>query len=206
MATIYGRNTTSGNNFWQSNVGSNNQYGYLIGSVPAGIITALDVYMAGSGGTARTVLCIWSYPSGNLLAQSSQFTAASGAGGVNGQAWQRATLTSPLVVPGPGTSAFYVGFWRNPADSAEFSFNSASGTFRPNVSAGVANVGSPGSLAVSTGSTGLMSAYLEWQAAGGYTFDGSAYQVSPAYIFDGAAWQNALGVYVFDGSAWQLVN
>ncbi len=204
MATNYGRTTTSGNDTWVSNTGTNNQYGCLVSGVPAGVISALDVYLAGSsGGTCRTILCLWN-SSGTLLAQTAQFTAGAGAGGVNGQAFQRAVLTAPLVV---AAGNYYVGFWRNGADSAEWSYQSGSGTIHPQAPlGGVANVGSPGALSLANTTTGQMTAYLEWQASGVYVYDGSAWVQSPVYIYDGAAWQLSNGVYVYNGSAWVLVN
>ena len=206
MPTNYGRATTGGNDTWVLNVGTNNQYGSLVTGVPAGVVSALDVYMAGgSGGTCRTILCLWDYPSGNLLAQTAQFTAAAGGGGVNAQAWQRAVLTAPIVV---GGGTFFVGFWRNGADSAEWSYNSGSGTIHPQApGGGAANVGSPGALSGVNGTTtGAMSAYLEWQPSGGYDYNGTAYQQTPAYAYSGSAWQLMQGVYAYDGSTWRLVN
>ncbi len=205
MATNYGRTATAGNDTWASNVGTNNQYGCIVTGVPAGVIAALDVFMAGSsGGTCRTILCLWDYPSGNLLAQTAQFTAAAGGGGVNGQAWQRAVLTSPIVV---GGGSYFVGFWRNGADAAEFSYNSGSGTIHPQApGGGVTNVGSPGALNLGSTTTGQMSAYLEWQASGVYVYNGSAWVQSPVYVYDGSSWQLSNGVYVYNGSAWVLVN
>lgn len=202
MSTNYGRATIAGNDTWVSNSGTNNQYGSAMGA-PAGVITALDVYMAGSGGTCRTILCLWN-SSGTLLAQTAQFTASAGGGGVNAQAWQRAVLTSPVVV---ATGTFYVGFWRNGADSAEWSYNSGTGTIHPQgPGGGVANVGSPGNLSFANTTTGQMSAYLEWNPPGGYVYSGSSYQQTPAYLYDGAAWQLSNGVYVYNGTAWVLVN
>ncbi len=166
MSTNYGRTTTSGNNFWVSNQGSNNQYGFLVQNVPAGVISALDVYMAGNGGTCRTILCLWD-SSGNLLAQSAQFTAAAGSGGVNGQALQRATLTTPYRAS--TTADYYVGFWRNGSDGAEWSYQSGSGTIHPQApSGGISNVGSPGALNLSNSTTGQMTAYLEWDPGNVY--------------------------------------
>lgn len=203
MSTNYGRTTTSGNNFVVQNTGSNNQYGCLVASVPAGIVTALDVYMDGSGGTCRTILCLWN-SSGTLLAQTAQFTASAGSGGVNGQTLHHATLTAPLLI---SAGSYYVGFWRNPADSAEWSYQSGSGTIHPQApGGGVTNVASPGNLSFANSTTGTMTAYLEWQPNGVYVYDGSAWQPCPVYIYDGSAWQLASGVYVYDGSAWQLTN
>ena len=203
MSTNYGRTTTSGNTTVVSNQGSNNQYGFLVTGVPAGIVTALDVYMAGSGGTCRTILCLWN-SSGTLLAQTAQFTAGAGSGGVNGQSLQHQALTSPLVIAG---GSYYVGFWRNPADGAEWSYLNSGGTIHPQAPlGGIANVASPGSLNLSTSTAGQMTAYLEWQPSGVYAYDGSAWQAAPAYIYDGAAWQLANGVYVYDGTTWRLVN
>lgn len=161
--TNYGRTTTSGNNTWVQNTGSNNQYGYLITSVPQGRIDFLDVYMAGSGGTCRTRLCIWN-SSGTLLASSAQFTAAAGSGGINGQALQRQALSSPLLISG---GSYYVGFWRNGADTAEWSYISSGSTIHPSApSGGVANVGSPSNLSTGTSTTGQMTAYMEWTPSG----------------------------------------
>src|SRR6185312_14585365 len=119
-----GRTTTSGNTTVVQNSGSNNQYGYAISMPATGLVQFLDVYMAGSGGTCRTRLCLWN-SSGTLLASTAQFTAGAGSGGVNGQSFQRRALSSSVVIS-PGT--YYVGFWRNGSDTAEWSYNSGSGT------------------------------------------------------------------------------
>jgi hypothetical protein len=201
--TNAGRTTTSGNDTWVVNQGSNNQYGYRISMPETGIVTFLDVYMAGSGGTCRTRLCLWD-SSGNLLAQSNQFTAGAGSGGVNGQSFRRQAVITPVLIT---AGNYYVGFWRNGSDSAEWSYNAGSGTIHPSApSGGVSNVGSPGSLSLGSTTTGQMSAYLEYNPPGGYVYDGSNYQASPAYAYDGSSWQIMNGVYVYDGSSWQLVN
>lgn len=203
MTLTYGRASTAGNDTWVSNTGTNNQYGCSVGAVPAGVITALDVYMAGSGGTCRTILCLWD-SSGTLLAQTAQFTAAAGGGGINAQTTQRAVLTAPIVVP---AGTYYVGFWRNGADSAEWSYKSGSSTIHPQApGGGVTNVGAPGALSFANTTSGQMTAYLEWQPSGGYVYNGSSYQAAPAYIYDGSSWQLSNGVYVYNGSAWVLVN
>ena len=158
-----GRTTTSGNTTVVQNSGSNNQYGFAITMPATGLVQWLDVYMAGSGGTCRTILCLWN-SSGVLLAQTAQFTASAGSGGVNGQAFQRAALTSPLVI---NAGTYYVGFWRNSADSAEWSYLSGGGTIHPQAPlGGVANVGSPGSLSFANSTSGQMSAYLEYVQGG----------------------------------------
>ena len=158
-----GRTTTSGNTTVVQNSGSNNQYGFAITMPATGLVQWLDVYMAGSGGTCRTILCLWN-SSGTLLAQTAQFTASAGSGGVNGQAFQRAALTSPLVI---NAGTYYVGFWRNGADGAEWSYDAGTGIIRPQApGAGVANVGSPGNLNQASFTSGSMSAYLEYVQGG----------------------------------------
>src|SRR5690242_16379922 len=134
MSTNYGRTTISGNTTSIQNSGSNNQYGSLVSSVPAGVISALDVYMDGNGGTCRTILCLWS-STGVLLAQTAQFTASAGSGGLSGDTLHRAVLTTPYRAS--ATASYYVGFWRNPADGAEWSYLSGSGTIHPQAPGGL---------------------------------------------------------------------
>jgi hypothetical protein len=195
-----GRTTTSGNDTWVTNTGSNNQYAYKLTLPQDGIVSALNVYMAGSGGTCRTRLCLWT-TGGTLLVAATQFTAGAGSGGVNGQSFHRSTITPLLLSAGD----YYIGFWRNGADGAEWSYNAGSGTIHPSApSAGVSNVGSPGSLNTGSSTTGQMSAYLEYTPPGAQVYDGSTWQDTPAYCFDGTDWQLMDGIYVFDGSTWQL--
>jgi hypothetical protein len=160
-----GRTTTSGNNFWAQNTGSNNQYGYAISMSESGLIEYLDVFMAGAagGGGCRTILCLWD-SSGNLLAQTAQFTAGAGGGGVNGQAFQR----QPLITPYPAAAGTYhIGFWRNAADTADFSFINSGGTIHPQApGGGIGNVGSPGALSFANSTTGQMSAFVEYVRGG----------------------------------------
>lgn len=158
-----GRTTTSGNNTWVSNVGTNNQYGHAITMTETGLIQFLDVYMAGSGGAITAVLCLWD-STGVLLAQSASFSAAAGAGGINGQAFQRQALTSAYLA---AAGTYYVGFWRNGAQTAEWSYINSGGTIHPSApSGGVANVGSPGNLSFANATTGQMSAYVEYVKGG----------------------------------------
>ena len=177
MSTNYGRTTTTGNTTVVSNAGTDNQYGFLVASVPAGVISALDVYMDGNGGTCRTILCLWD-SSGVLLAQSAQFTANAGSGGVNGQTLHRALLTTPYR--SSGTASYYVGFWRNGADGAEWSYASGGGTIHPQAPGGlIGNVASPGNLSLANSTSGQMTAYLEWDPGNAY---GSSAGGAPATL------------------------
>lgn len=158
-----GRTTTSGNNTVVQNTGSNNQYGHAITMPETGLIQFLDVYMAGTGGSITTVLCLWD-SSGVLLAQSASFSAGAGSGAVNGQAFQRQALTSPYLA---SAGTYYVGFWRNSAQTAEWSYINSGGTIHPQApGGGVANVGSPGNLSFANSTTGQMSAYVEYVVGG----------------------------------------
>lgn len=178
MSTNYGRTTTSGNDTWVQNTGSNNQYGFVVTSVPQGQVSFLDVYMAGSGGTCRTILCLWN-SSGVLIAQTAQFSAGAGSGGVNGQSLRRQAISGgPIQIAG-GT--YYVGFWRNPADTAEWSYNAGTGIIRPQApGAGVANVSSPSNLNTGSLTSGQMTAYLEWDP--GNIYNGPSGGGAPATI------------------------
>jgi hypothetical protein len=158
-----GRTTTTGNDTWISNTGSNNQYGCAITMSESGLIQYLDVYMAGGGGSITAVLCLWD-SSGNLLAQSASFSAGAGSGGVNGQAFQRQALLTPYAA---AAGTYYVGFWRNGAQTAEWSYDAGSGTIHPQApSGGISNVGSPGNLSFANSTTGQMSAYVEYVKGG----------------------------------------
>jgi hypothetical protein len=183
-----GRTTTSGNDTSVINTGSNNQYGYAISMPVTGLVQYLDVYMAGSGGTCRTVLCLWN-SSGTLLAQTAQFTASAGSGGVNGQSMHRAAVITPIVI---SAGTYYVGFWRNGSDSAEWSYNAGSGTIHPSApSGGVSNAGSPSNLNTGSTTTGQMSAFLEYVQGGlGLASGGSFHKYAMKRYNSGAsAWQ-----------------
>lgn len=165
MSTNYGRTDEAGNNLSRSNTGSNNQVGFLITNVPAGVISYLDVYAEGVGAGARMVLCLWD-ASGNLLAQTAQFTTGVGSSALHGQSWQRAALTTPYRAN--ATASYHVGFWRNAADQVAYSYLSSGGTVHPDILGSQANVGSPGTLATGTSSTAQLSAYLEWDPGNAY--------------------------------------
>jgi hypothetical protein len=166
-----GRTTTVGNNQWIQNTGSNNEYGFAITMSETGLIQYLDVYMACSGSTMSAVLCLWN-SSGVLLAQSGAFTCPAGSGGVNGQSFQRQALLTPYVAT---AGTYYVGFWRQTGKTAEWSYQSGSGTIHPSApSGGVVNVGSPGNLSFASSTTGQMSAFAEYVTGGlGYASGGS---------------------------------
>jgi hypothetical protein len=159
-----GRTTTSGNNFWVQNTGTNNQYGFAFTMPENGLIQYLDVYMACSGSTMNAVLCLWG-PSGILLAQTAVISVGAGAGGVNGQAFQRAALITPYLAA--ATGLYHVGFWRETGKTAEWSYVSGGGSIYPQApGGGIANVGSPGNLNGTTTTSGQMSAYVEYVKGG----------------------------------------
>ena len=128
----------------------------------AGSITSLSVYMGGTGGVAvNAKLCIWN-SSGTLVGQTATFSAASG----------RALHTKSLVTPVACTAGatFFIGFWRDPAGSAEWGV-AASGTFRAKAS---------GSAPSSTsGDVACGGAYFcgDMQAYGSYTPNTTTYKV-----------------------------
>lgn len=196
-----GRTTTSGNNFWAENTGSNNQYGWAFSMPENGLIEYLNVYMSGKagGGGCRTILCLWD-SSGNLLAQTAQFTAGAGAGGVNGQAFQRAALTTPYSAV---AGTYYIGFWRNGADTADFSFINSGGTIHPSApSGGVGNVGSPSALSFANSTSGQMSAYVEYVRGGIKMWTGSVWNKYAPKRWNGSAWVRH-PIKRWNGSTWE---
>jgi hypothetical protein len=164
--TNYGRATTSGNDTWQENQGSQNQQGYYVAGVPKGSLMAINLYAAGGlGGTCRTATCLWN-SSGTLLVASGTLTLAAGGSGINAQAWHRFQFGGTTGFP-IADGNYYIGFWRNSGDAIEWSYNNGTGgPCRPQINSSVGNVGSPSNLSIGTGTTASMSLYLEWQPGG----------------------------------------
>lgn len=178
--TLYGNTTTSGNDHWNENQGTQNQQGFLVSSVPKGALMSITLYCAGGlGGTCRTQACLWD-SSGTLIIAAGTITLSAGGGGINAQAWHTWNFGGANGIPIAGGN-YYIGFFRNSSDAIEWSWNAGSGTLRPTVNSGVGNVGSPSNLSVGTGTTGSMSAYLTWAPSGVYGADTAG---SPTAIID----------------------
>jgi hypothetical protein len=161
----FGNTSVSFNQFYQ-NVGSNNQVGTRCQATQDGTITDLTVYMAGDGSGAETVLCVWD-DSGNLLAQTAPFTSSVGSFSVGGQANQTAKLLTPLQVTN-GTF-YYLGFWRKPTHTVDYSTRTGSGTTHKQGS----NASAPTSLNTTT-VTEVMQAFATYAAGGAHVTQADA--------------------------------
>jgi hypothetical protein len=126
----------------------------------AGLITRLHVYVAGNGGTITGQLVLWN-SSRAVVAQTGPitFSAASGTG-VNQQSFQAADLLTPYLAA--ENEVLYVGFWRTPAQTANYSYINSGGEVHPDPQGSTANVPTaPGTLA-SGSVTAQLSAYAEY--------------------------------------------
>lgn len=162
MSTL-GRTTTSGNDTWYANQGSNNQVGFRVVATEDGLATDCSVYVSGNNGDAPDMcLCIWN-ASGTLLARSNHFTCPGGGTGINGQSLQSQSLQTPLQLTNGGI--YIVGFWRDPSKWAAYSTNSGSGT---TAKQGGSNLSAPGTISRSNDVTEQMTAYITYEPGGAY--------------------------------------
>lgn len=159
-----GRQTTSGNNLSRSNTGSNNQVGMKITMTEPGLIQRLHVYVAGNGGTITGRLVLWN-SSRAVVADTGDITfSAAGGTGVNQQAFQAADLTTPYAAA--SGEVLYIGFWRTPAQTANYSYINSGGEVHPDPQGSTANVPTaPGTLAAGS-VTAQLSAYADYVTGG----------------------------------------
>ena len=162
MPTV-GRTTTTGNTNWNQNTGSCNQEALKVTMPEAGLIQTLHVYFSGNGATLTGQLVLWN-SSGAIVAQTGNITISSGTTGINGQAWQVANLITPYMAS--SGQVLYIGFWRDPAATANYSWINSGGIISPAPGSGQANVASPGTLAIGSTSTGQLSAYADYVKGG----------------------------------------
>jgi hypothetical protein len=155
----FGNTSVTFNQFYQ-NTGSNNQVGTRCQATQDGTIDTLTVYGAGDGVGAEMVLCIWS-DAGVLLAQTAAFTSSVGAFSVGGQANQTAKLLTPLNVTN-GTF-YYIGFWRKPTHTVDYSTRTGSGTTHKQGS----NASAPSNLNTTT-VTEVLQAFATYASGGAH--------------------------------------
>lgn len=198
MPTV-GRTTTTGNNQWNSNTGSNNQIGSKFTMPETGLIQALHVYVSGNGGTITGQLVLWD-SSGNILGQTGNITFSSGTTGINGQAMQSASLlTSVHVASG---AIIYIGFWRASASTANYSWINSGGIIAPNPGGTQANVASPGALAIGSTATGQLTAWADYVKGGLGYYNGTAWNKYALKRWNGSAWQRH-PLKKWSGTAWE---
>lgn len=155
MAQI-GSQPSSWNSFAFTGLNNLNQVGMGTFSMPeAGRITSVACFFGGHTAATNARLVLWD-SSGNILAQTATFSVAQGSGGSGGQSWQTQSLTSPVLAA--SGAAYYIGFWRDPAKDAEWSINTASGTWYDNTNTS----GSPGAFTGLTSNSGSVGAYATY--------------------------------------------
>ena len=197
MPTV-GRTDTTTNDTWQSNTGSNNQYGYKVTMPESGLIQTLHVYVSGNGATLSGQLVLWN-SSGAVVGSTGSMTISSGGTGVNGQAWQSGNLTTPYQAA--NGEVLYIGFWRAAASTANFSYDAGVGSFSPSTGSVQANVSSPSTLAVGSVTTGSLSAYADYVRGGLPRWNGSSWLKHPVKRWNGTSWLWH-PVKRWNGSAW----
>jgi hypothetical protein len=166
--TTFG-STSVPNNLWYQNTGTDNQVGTLATAPQDGVIDTLSVYGAGQGATpCDTALCVWD-ASGNLLARSATFTTSGGGTGVGNQAWQTAALLVPLSVSA-GVS-YYLGFWRDPARTFDYSTDTTGGGTTHKQGA---DISAPGKLGTSVDTAEHLGAYATYAQGGAHVVQGDA--------------------------------
>lgn len=157
MAT-FGQNPGSFNSFAFSGLNNLNQVGTSLQTMPAaGYVYSVSAFFGGDGAAVNARMVIWD-SSGNILAQSATFSAPSGTRSSGGQSLLSANLTTPLLLV--ATTQVFIGFWRDPAGGAVWSFNTASGTWDENTNTS----GSPGAFTGLTSNTGQLQAFATYVA------------------------------------------
>lgn len=159
MAEV-GVHPTSWSSFRWTGWNVENEVANPLVTMPAtGDITSISCYFSGHSDSPTYRLVIWD-SSGNILAQTTTFTASAGSGATAGQAWQTQSLGSPLhVVSG---TQIRIGWWRCPGTGAgtcdtEWSFT-GSGTHDTKTDTS----GSPGSFTGPGSNSGQVGAYATY--------------------------------------------
>lgn len=186
MPTV-GRATIAGNNLSRSNTGSDNQIGMKITMPEAGSIKTLHVYVAGNGSTITGQLVLWN-ASRAIVAQTGNITFSDSAGSpktnVNQQAWQVADLLTPYNAA--SGEVLFIGFWRNSAQTANYSYVNSGGEVHPDPQGSTGNVSSPTTLA-SASVTAQLSAYADYIKGGLAYASGGAFSKYALKRYDGAS-------------------
>lgn len=186
--TTFGNTAVTFNQFYQ-NTGSNNQVGTLCACSVDGTIDTLTVYAAGDGSGADMVLCLWD-SSGILLAQTAHFTSSTGSFGLGTQANQSAKLTTPYDVK--SGRSYYIGFWRSPSDTVDYSTRTGSGTTHKQGS----DITAPGNLNTNS-VTEVLQAFATYAVGGArVTQAGGSEPVRVCYVTQGGGTETARNIYV----------
>lgn len=152
----FGQNPGSFNSFSFSGLNNLNQVGTSLQSMPAtGTIYSVSCFFGGDGSAVNARLVIWD-SSGNILAQTATFSAPSGSRSSGGQSLQTQNLTSPLFLS--SGSQVFLGFWRDPAGGAVWSFNTSSGAWNENTNTS----GSPGPFTGLSSNGGQLQAFATY--------------------------------------------
>lgn len=197
MAT-FGQNPGSFNSFSFSGLNNLNQVATSLQTMPAtGTIYSVSAFFGGDGASVTARLVIWS-SAGAVLAQSASFTAPSGSRSSGGQALQTQPLSTPLYLAS-GTQVF-IGFWRDPAHGAVWSFNTASGTWDENTNTS----GSPGAFTGLTSNSGQLQAFATYIAQAVNVKVAGTMTPKPLQVKVGGS-QIAKPVYVRVAGVWKQV-
>jgi hypothetical protein len=121
MATV-GNTGTPSQTYGQYGLNASNVMAIQVTMPQAGQITSLSAYFAGKsgGGNITARLCIWD-TSGNLLAQTGDMTVGAGSGGIGGQSFHTANLSSPYNAS--SGQNLRIGWWRHASQSDEWTEN-----------------------------------------------------------------------------------
>lgn len=197
MAQI-GSQPGSWNSFAFTGLNTLNQVGMGTFSMPeAGRINQLACFFGGHTAAVNARLVLWS-SAGAIVAQSATFSAPKGSGSSGGQSWQTATIPDVLAASG---TAYYVGFWRDPAADAEWSILTGSGTWQENTNTS----GSPGAFTGLTSNAGAVGAYATYVPLRCYVRRSGAWVPTWPAVRRTGAWSQP-PVYVRRSGSWVQVS
>lgn len=170
-----------------------------LGYFPGGTITSVSMYFAAKTGTSAMNAQLLIYDAGgNVIGQTGTFSVAAGSGGIGGQSWYTANLTSPLTLA--ANTYIYAGFYRDPAKSHEMSAFSG-GNFLEVTDTGASPIQMFG-YNVTSGTLGVYVTYTPASTGGIKVYNGSGWSKYKVKVWTGAAWQWC-PVRIWNGSAWQ---
>jgi len=133
----YGNTGTPSQTYSYTQFGTSNELAINLASFPAsgGVISSVSGYIAGKSGSA-TLRAVIMDSSGNVLAQSGSVSSASGSGGVGGQRWTTISISYTFL---PNAN-LYIGFWRDPSTSFEWTEQNGGTEYFANTGGSVGNV------------------------------------------------------------------
>lgn len=197
--TTLGNTATPSYGWAEYGINTTNQIGqpYTMPN-PGGLISAIHGYWAAESASGTGYVCIWN-ASGTLLG-SVAVTVSTGSNSPGGQAWNSATLGTPVFVAGGAT--FYIGWWMPQSSGMVWSYNNDSNHPSEN-----AAPGSPGSLSTGSHDTyGSIASYVDYTPTGAWVYDGSQWNAGPVYVNTGTSgspvWTAVSGLQVWNGSSW----